>query len=133
MPKLQQSTNAAVAVEDTPELDTTLTPSQQILVRQVCREYQQLDQRIKELEQQREAKKVRLGELRDEVGVVSMLFEGFKVTLVGGVRNVLNKKKLIAMGCKQAWLDDATEQKPSKAYDKITLPGQKDHRSSEED
>lgn len=131
MPKLTQT--VVPEPETAPEVDTDLTPGQQLSIRQVCRDYQLLDQQIKQLEQQREAKKVRLGELRNEVGVISLFFEGFKVTLVGGVRQVLNKKRLIALGCKQAWLEEATEAKASKPYEKVTLPGQRDHRSAEED
>lgn len=134
MPKLIQT--AAPVPEETvdPEVDTILTPTQQQAVRQVCREYQQLDAQIKVLEAKRDEKKARLGTLRDEAGVISLMFEGFKVTLVGGVRNVLNKKKLIALGCKASWLEEATEMKPSKAYEKISLPGQKGHAvSSDED
>lgn len=121
MPKITQT----VAPEATVEADTTLTPAQQTLVRQTCREYQALDAQIKVLEAKRDTKKTQLGQIRDAAGVISLQFEGFKVTLVGGVRKVLNKKKLIALGCKKEWLEDAEELKPSKPYEKVTLPGQK--------
>ncbi len=128
MPKLTQ----AVATEPTVEQDTALTLSQAHLVRQVCLEYQHLDAQIKVLEHQRDDRKKRLGELRDEAGVVSMLFEGWKVTLVGGLRKVLNKKKLYALGCKKEWYDEAEELKPSKPYERVTPPGAKTYTSEDE-
>lgn len=127
MPKLTQTVAPVPEGTVDQEVDTVLTPTQQQTVRQVCREYQQIDAQIKVLEARRDEKKARLGTLRDEAGVISLMFEGFKVTLVGGVRNVLNKKRLIALGCKKEWLDEATEAKTSKAYEKVTLPGQKAH------
>lgn len=129
MPKLQQTVEPDLA----PEPDTQLTPTQQTLMRQVCREYQQLDAQIKVLTEKRDAKKTRLGQIRDEAGVQSLQFEGWKVTLVGGLRKVLNKKKLIALGCRKEWLDEAEELKPSKPYEKITAPGQKESYGSDED
>jgi hypothetical protein len=131
MPKLQQvvePTEAPVV-----DVDTELTPTQAQQVRQACREYQALDAQIKVLEHRRDEKKGQLGALRDEVGVISLTFEGFKVTLVGGLRKVLNKKKLIALGCAKAWLDEATEDKVVKPYERVTLPGQRDRSTSDDD
>lgn len=128
MPKIEQT------VVEEPTVDTDLTPTQQTLMRQVCREYQQLDAQIKVLTEKRDAKKARLGELRDEAGVQSLQFEGWKVTLVGGLRKVLNKKKLIALGCRAEWLAEAEELKPNKPYEKISAPGQKERSyQSDED
>ena len=124
MSRMEQTTIATVG----PELDTTLTPTQQALVRQVCREYQHLDAQIKVLEHQRDQKKQRLGELREDAGVMSLQFEGWKVTLVAGVRKVLNKKTLYALGCKKEWYDEAEELKPSKPYVKVSAPGAKARR-----
>jgi hypothetical protein len=121
MPKLTQQ----IVEQAQPELDTELTPTQQAALRQTCREYQSLDAQIKVLEHKRDEKKARLGQLRDEAGVQSLSFEGWKVTLVGNVRKVLNKKRLIALGCRAEWLAEAEELKPSKPYEKVTAPGAK--------
>lgn len=122
MPRMEQTVEETVG----PELDTPLTPLVQQSLRQACREYQMLDAQIKVLEAKRDVKKAQLGAIRDEAGVMSLLFEGFKVTLVGGVRKVQNVKKLIALGCKKEWLEEATDLKPSKPYEKISLPGAKE-------
>ncbi len=127
MPKTELTVEPEVTV------DTELLPAQAALLRQTCREYQTLDAQIKVLTEKRDAKKTVLGQIRDAAGVQSLQFEGWKVTLVGGVRKVLNKKRLFALGCKKEWLDEAEELKPSKPYEKITLPGMKERSYTEDE
>ncbi len=120
MPKTEQTLVEEITV------DTELQPAQAALLRQTCREYQTLDAQIKVLTEKRDGKKTVLGQIRDAAGVQSLQFEGWKVTLVGGVRKVLNKKRLYALGCKAEWLAEAEELKPSKPFEKVTPPGVKD-------
>lgn len=72
--------------------------------------------------------KAAIGRLREETGEQSLAIEGFKASYVQPVRSVLNHKKLIELGCAASWIEEATETKPSKAYEKVTIPG-----SGEED
>ncbi len=127
MPKTEQTVEPEITV------DTELLPAQAALLRQTCREYQTLDAQIKVLTEKRDGKKTVLGQIRDAAGVQSLQFEGWKVTLVGGVRKVLNRKRLFALGCKKEWLDEAEELKPSKPYEKISAPGQKDRSYGDDD
>lgn len=70
-------------------------------------------------------KKATIGAIREETGEDSIELEGFKVSLVAPVRSVLNKQRLISLGCAAAWLEEATETKPARAYTKVTVPGEK--------
>jgi hypothetical protein len=70
--------------------------------------------------------KANIGKIRTATGESALEIEGFKISHVQQIRKVLNHKKLIAAGCAQAWIDEATENKPSKAYEKVTCPGEKD-------
>lgn len=72
-----------------------------------------------------EAQKGEIGLLREEAGVNTLELEGFKVTQICGTRKTLNHQKLIAMGVSTEMLEDATEVKPNKPYEKVTCPGEK--------
>jgi hypothetical protein len=95
--------------------------------------YAGLKQRIKELEEQLDEKKGEIAAIREREGVITLALNGFRTTLVGGTRKKLNKKKLIALGCAAAWIEMATEERPTKEYEKITLPGEKDSSREEEE
>lgn len=65
-----------------------------------------------------------LGVLRDEAEEMSVSLEGFgTVTLVAGTYKAFNKKKYVALGGELALYDQAMEDKPRKAYNKITVAG----------
>lgn len=68
--------------------------------------------------------KASIGKLRESTGEDAIELDGFKVSRVQQVRKVLNHQKLIAAGCAVAWIEEATENKPSKAYEKVTCPGE---------
>jgi len=72
-----------------------------------------------------------IGDLRDDTGAMSISLEGFKVTLVAPTYRKLNKKKFVALGGDLKILDQATEEKPKKSYNKITVPGEKEEDSDE--
>ena len=113
-------------VEPVEQPTVELAPKVRLSLKRKMLEYEALHASIKALEKQLDAKKAEIGEIRDQLGEVSIEVDGYRVTLVGGTRRQLNKKKLIALGCAAAWIEEATEEKPTKAYEKITLPGQKD-------
>lgn len=70
--------------------------------------------------------KANIGKIRTATGEKVLEIDGFKVSQVQQIRKVLNQQKLIAAGCAIAWIEEATENKPSKAYEKVTCPGEKD-------
>lgn len=72
-----------------------------------------------------EAQKGEIGLLREEAGVNTLELEGFKVTQICGTRKTLNSQKLIAMGVSTEMLEEATETKPNRPYEKISVPGEK--------
>ena len=129
MPKLAQTVQ--------PTLDTTVDLAPEVItaLRPKLARYQKLHAQIAGLKQVEETLKVEIGILRDSTGEMSIELDGIKITLVGGTQKKLNKKRLIALGCAVAWLEEATEIVPKKAYEKITLPNERDHsrEGSEED
>ena len=64
-----------------------------------------------------------IGQLRESTGENSIAIDGFKISLVMPVRKVLSHAKLIELGCAAAWIEEATESKPTRPYEKITVPG----------
>jgi len=67
-----------------------------------------------------------IGALREEAGEKSFLFEGVRLTKVEGTSSKLDKKKLVELGCALAWIEEATVVTPKKAFEKVTLPGEKE-------
>lgn len=65
--------------------------------------------------------------IRAETGVDKLEFDGAKITRVSGTQKKLNHAKLIQLGCAATWIEQAMEEKPKKAYTKVTLPGEKDY------
>ncbi len=72
------------------------------------------------------AHKAAIGTLRESTGEESLAIDGFKVVRVAAVRKVLNHKKLVELGCAMAWIEEATENKLNKPYEKVTCPGEKE-------
>lgn len=58
-----------------------------------------------------------------DTGETSLTIDGYKATVVAGVKKKLNQKKLIAQGVTQAQIEAATEETLNKPYVKITAPG----------
>lgn len=112
------ATNATVSTTKEIRLDPSLR--RKLLTK--LKTWQTLDQQIKALELAKKKMNKEIGTLRDETGEMSVQLEGFTVTLVAPVRKVLNEQKLISLGCAAAWIQEATDNVPSRAYDKITPP-----------
>ena len=87
------------------------------------REYQGLKAQRDAIDAAMNATKAAIGTIRTATGMKALEIDGFKVKLVEPTRRTLNHKKLIAAGCAQAWIDEATEEKPTKTYEKVTCPG----------
>lgn len=125
MPSLEQRMD----VVEEPEIE--LSPKVRLELTEKFIAYAGLKQRLKEIEAMIEEKKTDIAAIREREGVITLSLNGFRTTLVGGTRKKLNKKKLIALGCAAAWIDMATEETPTKEYEKITLPGEKESRDEE--
>jgi len=88
--------------------------------------YQVLKDEIKVKE---EAAKKLAGEIdtiRDDAGVVTLSFLGFKITMIAGTYRKFNMKRYVALGGDPEIYRQANEEKPRKAYTKISLPGDND-------
>jgi hypothetical protein len=70
-----------------------------------------------------EKRKGTIGGIRESIGEDSIELEGFKITRVQGTTTKLNEAKLVELGCAMAWIEEAKETKPKKAYEKISTPG----------
>lgn len=129
MPRLKQEPRTTTTVDVAPVLSPTLA----LKLRPKLAEWHRVHQQIKALSAAKDALAQEIGAIRDEAGEMSIECDGFRVTLVGGTSSKLNKKKLIALGCAPAWLEEATEIKPKKAYEKITAPGDASERGGDDD
>jgi hypothetical protein len=67
-------------------------------------------------------KKANIGRLREKSGEKALELEGFKITLVEPVRKELDKKRFVELGGSLAMLENATVSRPTKSYEKISLP-----------
>jgi len=86
------------------------------------REYARIGQQIKALEERKKEVNAKVDAVREAEGLDKFEIDGFSVTLVAPVREVLDKQKLVALGCKVEWITRATESVPTKPYTKISAP-----------
>lgn len=66
--------------------------------------------------------KVRIADLRDETGETSVSVDGYSVTLVAPLKSTFNKKLFVSNGGDLDIYNQSFEDKPVKAYTKITVP-----------
>lgn len=112
-------------VEATTTHEIKLAPAIKRKLLTELKAYEALKLQIKALEHAADKRKATIGKLRDETGEQSLSIDGFTTTLVSGVRESLDKQKLIAQGVTTAQIEAATVLKPIECYEKITLPGAK--------
>ncbi len=111
-----------------PALTTTVTAEVVIeprIKRQLLTElraYQALKTQIDTLTAQMDTRKAAVSAIREQIGEEKLAVDGYKVSHIQGTYEVLDKKKLVQLGCAMAWIEEATELKPKKAYDKISCP-----------
>jgi hypothetical protein len=111
-----------LALVGTVSNEVRLEPRQRVALLRDLRTRQELDQQIKALETKKKELTERVEAVREESGLDTFEIDGFTVTLVAPVRQVLNEKKLLSLGCKIEWLKKATEAVPSTPYTKISAP-----------
>lgn len=106
--------------------EITLKPTTKRKLLTELKAYAALKKQQDEIDESMSVHKATIGELRESTGEDAIALDGFKVSLVSPVRKVLNHKKLIELGCAVAWIEEATESKPSKSYEKVSCPGEKE-------
>lgn len=118
---LRQTTKATTTVTK----EVTIKPKTLQKLREELKGYAKLKAEIDALTEKLAKKKETIGELRESTGEDKLTVDGFSLALVQPVRKVLNHEKLIALGCAVSWIEEATEHKPTKPYEKVTCPGEK--------
>jgi hypothetical protein len=115
---LKQTTKATV----TETRQVTIKPKTLLALRTALKGYAALKHTLDATQAAMDEKKATIGELRESTGEDALSIDGFSLALVQPVRKVLNQEKLIALGCAVAWIEESTELKPSKPYEKIVVP-----------
>lgn len=115
---LQQTTKPTTTVTRT----VTIKPKTLQKLKLELKAYAGLKATLDATQAKMDAKKAEIGELRESTGEDTLTIDGFSLALVQPVRKVLNHEKLVALGCAVAWIEEATENKPSAPYEKITCP-----------
>lgn len=102
--------------------EVKIKPKTLAALRLKLRTYAGLKAQLDAIQERMDAAKAEIGELRESTGEDTLSIDGFSLALVQPVRKVLNHEKLIALGCAVAWLEEATENVPTKPYEKVSLP-----------
>lgn len=111
-------------VQATTTTNIKLSTKDEMTLRRELKLWEEKKARIKVYEAECDLHKQAIEEVRDRTGEQSIEFEGYTVTYVTPIRNVLDKKKLVKLGCKMEWIEKAMVPTPSKAYTKVTAPGE---------
>ncbi len=102
---------------------TSLSPEQQETVRVVARGLLQTQAEIKRLEADAEMFKAQLEVIRVESGQNELEVDGYKISRIQQTYQALNKEVLMSRyGLSMAQIEDATENRPKKAYTLVTGP-----------
>lgn len=113
---------AGIALQGTVSEQIQLAPKTRVQLLKNLRQFAKLKQQIKDLEEQAKTLNAEVDAVREAEGLDKFEIDGFSVTLVAPVREVLDKQKLVALGCKVEWLTKATSSEPTAPYTKITPP-----------
>lgn len=122
MGKLTQTT------EPTQTVETVIEPRLKFKLQTKLRAYAALVAEKKALKLRMEKAAEELVALRDETGELSISLEDYgSITHVGGqTYKKFNPKKFVLLGGNLAVYTEAVEDKPKKAFEKITVPGVED-------
>lgn len=91
-----------------------------------CKAYAALKEQRDAIEKAMDGHKARAAAIREETGEKAIKVEGYTVRRVEPQRSSLDKMKLVELGCAMAWVEEATVTKPTKPYDRIVCPGEKE-------
>jgi hypothetical protein len=115
---LRQQAKATTTVTKT----VTIKPKTLQKLRLELKGYAALKATLDATQAKMDEKKATIGELRESTGEDTLSIDGYSLALVQPIRKVLNQEKLISLGCAVAWIEEATENVPSKPYEKIVVP-----------
>lgn len=113
---------AGVSLQGTVTEQVQLAPAARVQLLKDLRAFAKAKADIKVLEAKAALLNAKVDALREAEGLDKFEIDGFSVTLVAPVREVLDKQKLVSLGCKVEWLTKATSSEPTKPYTKITPP-----------
>lgn len=106
--------------------EVKLAPKLRAKLMKDLRAYQALDLTLKETKAKMDALKASIEESREETGEQKVSLEGFAISLVAPIKKTFNPKLFVAEGGDLAIYNASFEDKPVKAYTKVTVPGAKD-------
>lgn len=112
--------------------EVTLSPKLKLALQTKLTAYAKLATDKKALKLRMDKLTDELGALRDEAEEMSVSLEGYgTVTLVAGTYKKFNPKRYVAAGGNLAVYNEAMEEKPRKAYNKVTVAGVADDEGDE--
>lgn len=122
MPRATVTVEQRIEVKLKPELRAQLSP----LVRAVQENKAEMKRLKKETAQkladiEAAFKKSKAGKAL----LAGVLVDGVPVKMVCGTQRTLNRDKLVELGCDPEWFEEATDEKPKKAY--ISVGAEKDN------
>ena len=126
MPKLTQT--ATVSTTEEVHLD----PRVRTRLVTKLKAYAEKHAQLKALEAEMDTINAEVEDIRSDIGEQSVKLEGFTVTLVAPTYRKFSAKKFVAAGGDLALYNAAIEEKPKRAYTKISVPGQREHSYEEE-
>lgn len=103
-----------------------LQPALRLKLSKEFRLYGQLKSQLDAITQAMDKSKAVIASIREQSGEASLSLDGYKTTLISPIRSKFNPKKFVADGGDLSIYNNAVESVPSKSYEKITLPGQKE-------
>jgi hypothetical protein len=121
MPKLTQTTEPTLSVA------TTLEPRIKTALQAKLRMYASRLAVKKVIEAELAELTAEMAALRDEAGEMSISLPGYgTTTLVASTYRKFNPRLFVSLGGELEIYNQAVEELPRKAFEKITLPGQKE-------
>lgn len=115
------------SVSTTQTTERVLSPKLRQALQSKLAMYRTMAEQKKAIQKRLDALTDELGALRDEAEEMSVSLEGYgTVTLVAGTYKKFNAKRFVSIGGNLAQYNEAMEDKPRAAYNKITVPGAAD-------
>jgi D-lyxose ketol-isomerase len=86
--------------------------------------YAALQAQVKAIKARMDSLVEEMGTIRDETGEMSVKLDGYgSITLVAGTYKKFNPKRYVQLGGNLAVYNEANEDRPRKAYNKVTVAG----------
>ena len=120
MPHLQQTATVTTVTE------VKLSPSVRKRLLTAFNVYAELAAQKKAIRLAMDKQVAVLATIREDLGEESISIDGNTTTLVAGLYKKFNAKKFVSLGGELALYEAAVEEKPKRAYEKVTVAGVKD-------